>query len=263
MIPPVPPLPCPDSPVGSQYPRGDIQFAADDLLRASLCTVDNRSSIATTIYGGNAVVSQPNIVRAGKAAVVTVKSGNHSGTSNSPSPQSENIPPIPTLAKVPAIAAEGNPPPSPAFSIGSKFMAGVNSRKSSDPDIRDTANSADDSKSTDAKMDQPTSTLNYDSDDSDDFEPGHRREKGISQSSSSSTDAEASSPFTDANSVAVSPAKSSGPPPTAGNRMLSSKKAGPRASRRAELPQILERNVSPFDDSNIIEKRSTKDLQKP
>ena len=126
LVPPVPPLPYTDSPSVSQFPRspnGDIQFAASDLLRGSMCTVDNRSSIATTIYGGNAIVSQPNIIRAGKAAVVTVKGGSGATSSSSSSiGGSPQVPPVPAVylngssshAKGTALETV---PPSPAFSV--------------------------------------------------------------------------------------------------------------------------------------------------
>lgn len=254
-IPPVPPLPYPDSPVNSQYPRstvGDIQFAADDLLRASLVTVDNRSSIATTIYGGNAVVSQPNIVRAGKAAVVTVKNVNSANSSGS-SPTFDSIPPVPPLNIRPPHLAVPNAPPSPAFSIGSTFMAGVNSRKNSDSDLKSTANNsaATTRTLTGVKEDHAASSFNYDSDDSDDFEPGHRGKKVVSECSSTCSDVDTGSPFTDANSVTDLGAGR----PSGSRRLSSSTKAsGIRSSKKVELPQILERNVSPFDDSNFIAK---------
>ena len=69
-------------------PNADTKFAADDLLRGSLYTVnDNSSPIATTIYGGNAVMPQPNIIGADGAAVVTVKAG--SSTPGLPNPASD------------------------------------------------------------------------------------------------------------------------------------------------------------------------------
>lgn len=149
-MPPVPPLPYADSP---RTPNADIQFAADDLLRGSLYTVnDNRSSVATTIYGGNAVVSQPNIIRAGKAAVVTVKAGGSgSGSSvatsaaGSPNPASDTADSTPSVPPLPALfAAHAGPsarrgalsdldavPPSPAFSVGSTFFSRMNNRAGS------------------------------------------------------------------------------------------------------------------------------------
>lgn len=116
LAPPVPNIPYAYSPQASEFSPapGDIRFGPDDLgLRNSMVTVDNRSSVATTIYGGGAVVSQPNVVRAGKAAVVQVRGGSSNNSSqSSPNP---NVPPVPALGDA-------------RFSVGSTFFSRVESR---------------------------------------------------------------------------------------------------------------------------------------
>jgi hypothetical protein len=255
LVPPVPPLPYSDSPVGSQFPRSpniDIQFAADDLLRGSMVTFDNRSSVATTIYGGNAVVSQPNIIRAGKAAVVTVhsKGGSSVTTSStgSPNPGSgESIPPVPALFTKTGPAARGKGagseleavPPSPTFSIGSTFLNRVNTNNGSDEPSRRLAPGR-------ARHENHLS-VNYDSDDSADLVPGHRGNARLSQRSSGIssciTDMDASSPFSDAHSMTLEAI-----PISNGSHLDNNKR------RSTNLIDASERTVSPFDDSHSVEK---------
>lgn len=123
-IPPVPPLPGNGTPE-IRYPQSPDQgtfFSAEDILRASVYTTgdhDPRASVATTIYRNNAIVSPvaANVVRLGKAAVVTVKGG-HSAAST---PHLGSTPPVPSI----------NPdsiPPSPAFSVGSTFLNKMSER---------------------------------------------------------------------------------------------------------------------------------------
>lgn len=123
-IPPVPPLPGSGTPE-IRYPQSPDHgtfFSADDILRASVYTTgdhDPRASVATTIYRNNAIVSPvaANVVRLGKAAVVTVKGGHSAGST----PHLESTPPVPSI----------NPdsiPPSPAFSVGSTFLNKMSER---------------------------------------------------------------------------------------------------------------------------------------
>lgn len=265
LVPPIPPLPYSDSsPVGSQFPQSpnmDIQFAASDLLRGSLCTVGNRSSVATTIYGGNAIVSQPAIIRAGKAAVVTVNSRGSSSTATSShgSPIAgsvDEIPPVPALyAAATGPAARGNGaaseldavPSSPAFSVGSTFLNRMKTTESETagpqgpgPKLR-----AIPGRSCLAENHSNATEIDYDSDDSSDLVPGHRRTVAGSQCSSCITD-DTQSPFSDVNSVVL---LDSMPLP-----------AGTRDSRRLSSGTLLGRRVvdslresgamSPFDDSH-------------
>ncbi|KAG0130403.1 hypothetical protein HOY82DRAFT_648810 [Tuber indicum] len=257
LVPPIPPLPMMGSPTTSQYPRsplaGDLQFSADDILRGSMYTVnDNRSSVATTIYGQNAVVSQPNIIRAGKAAVVTVKGGSSLATSIASSPSS-TIPPVPalylngkgkgrqsTLEKV---------PPSPAFSVGSTFLNRMNSAKKLNTDLPKGAIGENHS----------TASFIYDSDDSDDdIKPGQRIKRPQSACSSCITDMDTSSPFSDTNSLAVDdiPGPSNSGQLLTGNTRRLSQSLAQRQSRTLDAMVVSsQRTVSPFDDSNSIEKQ--------
>jgi len=270
-VPPVHPITYTDSPQDSQFPRtpnGDIQFAAEDLLRSSMYTVDPRASVATTIYGGNAVVQQPNIIRAGKAAVVTVKSSAPVSVTNSPS--DDGVPAVPPLFSDnggPEIEAMANTntralidgrTPSPAFSIGSTFIGRMNAKVES---------------SSDAAMPQPlmipgrsfapenhiSSPLGYETDDTEDFTPGHRGNRGQSQCSSCVTDIETDSPFSDAHDMTLKNIPlphGAGMPPKGTSRGLSMNIAGGRASKQSNLPTMHEgRAVSPFDDSHTIDER--------
>lgn len=275
LIPPIPPLPYSDSPMGSQFPRSpniDIQFAADDLLRGSMITVDNRSSIATTIYGGNAVVSQPNIIRAGKAAVVTVKGGSSIATSSTSSPNpgsSESIPPVPALfISTSGQSARGKGPsgletvpPSPTFSVGSTFLNRMNIKNGSDEVIQQAQKRVVPGRSHVEHENHSTSSVNYDSDDSSDLIPGHRGNALLSQRSSGIssciTDMEAGSPFSDAHSTTLEaiPLSNSSNIATAGNNRLSLNFAGgKRSSKLIDTSEPARRTVSPFDDSHSVDK---------
>jgi len=128
-IPPVPPLPGHGTPE-IRYPQSPDQgtfFSADDILRASVYTTgghDPRASVATTIYRNNAIVSPvaANVVRLGKAAVVTVKGG----PSAVSTPQLGNPPPVPSVDF--SQYDKDAVPPSPAFSVGSTFLNKMNER---------------------------------------------------------------------------------------------------------------------------------------
>lgn len=255
------------SPVTSQYPRsplaGDFQFSADDILRGSMYTVnDNRSSVATTIYGQNAVVSHPSVIRAGKAAVVTVKGGSSVGASSASSPLSESVPPMPTIIKVKGPSSKGGKgvestlntvPPSPAFSVGSTFLNRVdNVKKTSEP----TKSDAGPSGRRTVGENHSTSSYLCDSDDSDDdIKPGQRLRRAQSACSSCITDmdtgspfSETISPFSDTNSVAIEDMLGSGRRPSNARH-----NRGPSMDAAGAARQIPERTVSPFDDSNRID----------
>jgi len=254
-------------------PNGDIQFAADDLLRGSVVTMpDNRSSIATTIYGGNAVIHQPITVRAGKAAVVSVKAGSSAGGSGSSSP--DDTPPVPSLFvnqannNAPNNGASqkvGNGPPSPAFSIGSTFLSSRNGRNSDRKS--DWESSASDGYPAPTKRLIPgrshiipenhsTSSYNYDSDDSElDLPPGHRVKQLQSQCSSCVTDMDTGSPFSDVNSVidAMPLPPGAGLPPIMGGDF---DRMSMNLSSASTTPRL--KTISPFSDQNTIEESRRK-----
>lgn len=226
---------------------------------------DNRSSVATTIYGQNAVVSQPNIIRAGKAAVVTVKGGSSVGTSSTSSPLSESIPPIPTIVKVRGPSSKGGKgvestlnavPPSPAFSVGSTFLNRLGSAEKSGPEP--TNSGAGPSGRRTVGENHSTSSFLCDSDDSDDdVQPGQRLKRAQSACSSCITDmdtgspfSETRSPFSDTNSVAIEDMLGPG---NSGRRPSNAKHNRGPSMDAAGVRQIPERTVSPFDDSNTID----------
>jgi len=119
LVPPVPPIPIAlSSPSSSQAYEDQHFFMPGDLRDSTYSGMTDRtsyaprSSVASTIYGKNAVVSPvpaQTVIR-GKAAVVSVKS-------NGASP-GELTPPVPSVD----YDKYRRGPPSPAFSVGSTFL---------------------------------------------------------------------------------------------------------------------------------------------
>jgi hypothetical protein len=118
-VPPVPPIPIALSSASSSPRHENEHFFMPGNLRDSTYsgisdrTSYARNSVASTIYGKNAVVSPvpAQTVMRGKAAVVSVKSNGASS--------GDLAPPVPSVdyGKYGA-----NGPPSPAFSVGSTFL---------------------------------------------------------------------------------------------------------------------------------------------
>ena len=121
LVPPVPPIPIALS-SASTTPRYEQEhfFMPGDLRDSTYSGISDRTSyartsVASTIYGKNAIVSPvpaQTVIR-GKAAVVSVKS-------NGVNTPGDLTPPVPNVdyGKYGAGAA----PPSPAFSVGSTFL---------------------------------------------------------------------------------------------------------------------------------------------
>lgn len=119
LVPPVPPIPIALASPSSQDYEDQHFFIPGDLRDSTYSGVTDRtsyaarSSIASTIYGKNAVVSPvpaQTVIR-GKAAVVSVKSSGGSSPG-------ELTPPVPSVD----YQKYGRGPPSPAFSVGSTFL---------------------------------------------------------------------------------------------------------------------------------------------
>jgi hypothetical protein len=120
LVPPVPPIPIALS-SASSTPRYEQEhfFMPGDLRDSTYSGMSDRTSyarnsVASTIYGKNAIVSPvpaQTVIR-GKAAVVSVKS-NGAGSGG------ELTPPVPSV-DYGRYGANG--PPSPAFSVGSTFL---------------------------------------------------------------------------------------------------------------------------------------------
>jgi hypothetical protein len=120
LVPPVPPIPIALS-SASSTPRYEQEhfFMPGDLRDSTYSGISDRTSyartsVASTIYGKNAIVSPvpaQTVIR-GKAAVVSVKS-NGAGTPG------ELTPPVPSV-DYGKYGVGG--PPSPAFSVGSTFL---------------------------------------------------------------------------------------------------------------------------------------------
>ncbi|KAH8685720.1 hypothetical protein BGZ60DRAFT_466406 [Tricladium varicosporioides] len=120
LVPPVPPIPIALS-SASSTPRFEQEhfFMPGDLRDSTYSGISDRTSyartsVASTIYGKNAIVSPvpaQTVIR-GKAAVVSVKS-------NGASSPGDLTPPVPSVD----YGKYGiNGPPSPAFSVGSTFL---------------------------------------------------------------------------------------------------------------------------------------------
>jgi len=135
LVPPVPPIPIALSSAAST-PRYEQEhfFIPGDLSRDSTWsgTSDRtsyaRTSVASTIYGKNAIVSPvpaQTVIR-GKAAVVSVKQPNGGGSSG------ELTPPVPII-NYERYGAGG--PPSPAFSVGSTFLNNASAATVTRPQI--------------------------------------------------------------------------------------------------------------------------------
>lgn len=140
LVPPVPPIPIALSSAASS-PRYEDEhfFMPGDLRDSTYSGVSDRTSyarnsVASTIYGKNAIVSPvpaQTVIR-GKAAVVSVKSaGAHS--------PGELTPPVPNVDY--DKYAPGVPgPPSPAFSVGSTFLNSASAATQMKPSVVKVAN---------------------------------------------------------------------------------------------------------------------------
>lgn len=132
LVPPVPPIPIALS--GASTPRYEQEhfFMPGDLRDSTYSGISDRTSyartsVASTIYGKNAIVSPvpaQTVIR-GKPALVSVKSnGNSSG--------GELTPPVPSV-DYSRYAPQA--PPSPAFSVGSTFLNSANTATTIRPQV--------------------------------------------------------------------------------------------------------------------------------
>lgn len=271
-IPPVPPLPGHGIPE-IRYPQSPDQgtfFSADDILRASVYTTgdhDPRASVATTIYRNNAIVSPvaANVVRLGKAAVVTVKGG----PSIVLTPQLGNAPPVPTVdhSQYDKVAI----PPSPTFSVGSTFLNKMNEKTMGTKEQEEKDHSkrlsiprrAVPGRTVTAEA-VVVESLAWEEESSDDEnEPGHRR-RTLGSEFTSDGDPEGS-PFSDAASFSDIPLPpGTGLPPlmaSAGSKIpvrgvsVSNGKAGGMEKEDSLVSSTSSKRKSPFDDSNAVGRR--------
>lgn len=220
------------------------------------------------------------MIRAGRAAVVTVKAGSVATNSsdNSPTPGSrDSIPPVPALFTTagPAIAqrkpttivttAEESTtatPPSPTFSIGANFLNRVNTKE---------ADAAANQKKSKPIPENTSTQFDSDSDDDDENDelvPGHRGERN-SVAESCITAMDPCSPFSDDNIAEALPAVAMIREEPRQEEDLNKKEAVEAAKRRSRqleaekresrvilMARQIERTNSPFDDSNAIDKSS-------
>jgi len=263
-IPPVPPLPGHGIPE-IRYPQSPDKgtfFSADDILRASVYTTgdhDPRASVATTIYRNNAIVSPvaANVVRLGKAAVVTVKGGPSVVTT----PQLGNAPPVPAvdLSQYDKAAI----PPSPAFSVGSTFLNKMNEKTmgSKEEQEKDHSNRLSAprrpvaGRTVTAEAVVIESSVWEEESSDDENEPDHRRRTLGSEMAS-----EMDSPFSDTASFSDMPLPAgTGLPPlmtSAGSKVrrasVSKGKEREREKEDSSVSSTISRGKSPFDDSNAV-----------
>ncbi len=138
LVPPIPPIPIALS-SASTTPRYEQEhfFMPGDLRDSTYSSISGRTSyartsVASTIYGKNAIVSPvpaQTVIR-GKAAVVSVKSNG----ANSPG---DLTPPVPNV-DYGKYGVAG--PPSPAFSVGSTFLNSANAASQMRPQVVRVAN---------------------------------------------------------------------------------------------------------------------------
>ena len=270
-IPPVPPLPGLGTPEirHPQSPDHGTFFSADDILRSSIITTDPRASVATTIYGGNAIVSPvaANVVRAGKAAVVTVKSG----LSVVSTPQLGSTPPVPTTDFSQfEDKKDGVPPPSPAFSVGSTFLNGVSERnldtgaatKKDDKERLAVPRRTIPGRSVTAEAVVVESSV-WEEDSSDD-ENEHNHRRGTTDSSVTSESDLGNSPFSDSASFSDLPLPAgTGLPPimtSSGSKVvrvsvLEEGKGKGKEKEPDSASTTSSSGKSPFDDANAVGRR--------
>lgn len=124
LVPPVPPIPIAISGANTPGYEDEHFFMPGDLRDSTYSAMTDRtsyaprSSVASTIYGKHAIVSPlpAQTVMRGKAAVISVKSN---GASNS---GGDLTPPVPSVDYNRFRGNNMQPPPSPAFSVGSTFL---------------------------------------------------------------------------------------------------------------------------------------------
>lgn len=275
-IPPVPPLPGLCTPE-IRYPQSPDQgtfFSAEDILRASVYTTgdhDPRASVATTIYRNNAVVAPvaANVVRLGKAAVVTVKGGPSvtstpqlGALSVTSTPQLGNTPPLPT-ADFSRYEGKEGVPPSPAFSVGSTFLNKM-SEKTQGAKVKQAKDNnslsvprrpvAGRTVTAEAVVIESSAWEEESSDEEND--PGHRR-RTLGSEMTSDVDFE-DSPFSDTASFSDLPLPAgTGLPPlmtSAGSkvRRVSVPNGKGKEKEDSSASSTNSRGKSPFDDSHAV-----------
>lgn len=133
LVPPVPPIPMALSQPNTPRYEQEHFFMPGDLRDSTYSGVSDRTSyartsVASTIYGKNAVVSPvpvQTIIR-GKAAVVSVKANsNHLG---------EVTPPVPRI-DYDRFNPHDRRAPSPAFSVGSTFLSNAGTATQAKPQL--------------------------------------------------------------------------------------------------------------------------------
>ncbi|KUJ11950.1 uncharacterized protein LY89DRAFT_216903 [Mollisia scopiformis] len=132
LVPPVPPIPIALSNASTPRYEQEHFFMPGDLRDSTYSGVSDRTSyartsVASTIYGKNAIVSPipaQTVIR-GKPALVSVKSNGNSSTG-------ELTPPVPSV-DYSKYGSQG--PPSPAFSVGSTFLNNANTATTVRPQV--------------------------------------------------------------------------------------------------------------------------------
>jgi len=132
LVPPVPPIPIALSNASTPRYEQEHFFMPGDLRDSTYSGISDRTSyartsVASTIYGKNAILSPipAQTAMRGKAAVVSVKS-------NGATSSGELTPPVPNV-DYSKYGPTG--PPSPAFSVGSTFLSNANTATQLRPQV--------------------------------------------------------------------------------------------------------------------------------
>ena len=130
LVPPVPPIPIalggahsPSYEDQHFFMPGDLRDSTySNMTDGRLSYAPTRASVASTIYGRQAVIPMPaQTIMRGKAAVISVKSGPSSTAG-------DHTPPVPSINPRFQGKDDVQPPPSPAFSVGSTFLNSASAR---------------------------------------------------------------------------------------------------------------------------------------
>jgi protein OPY2 len=271
LVPPVPPIP--STHVTSNYSGDQYLFTPSDLRdsrysnatndRRSIATSLARSSVATTIYRNDAIVSpMPALqARAGKAAMVSVKTGN-STPSDELSLNTIEAPAVPAITEA-QLQKAGRVKPQLSSIVARSVVARPVNVKGSKPKVIPTVTEEVDSDGTESVASHTRAKRfnNQDSkfDDSSD-EEGSDDEKGEAIADSIQIGISASTnegPFADANAAST-------PTVTVSNSTAPSTPATEAVSSRASIASnrmlentiyqdpTTERSASPFDDKHEV-----------
>ncbi|CRG88406.1 hypothetical protein PISL3812_05436 [Talaromyces islandicus] len=282
LVPPVPPLPGAHTSSGS---NDQFMFTPRDLRgsqysgmtndRRSIATSLARSSIATTIYRNDAIISPmpAQQVRTAKAAMVSV-AGSGSNTPDNVSLRTMDAPAVPAITEA-QLQKAGAKMPGSSIVARSVVARPVNVKGSSKPKVPVVSEEEVESDSTESvashsrgkHLDTQNSKFDDSSDDEDDSEsktPTGPASHNIQISLSAPNDAEG--PFSDQSAAVSTPTTTTTsstpseahPPSNANANTNTNTNAGSTNQQRASLSSVQmlahenQRSSSPFDDEHEV-----------